>query len=105
MLVLDIMNRMSKRLLNRSASVKTDTVKPGDRGPEVENVDSGGGKVTVEVCTPFTDAGSAVDDAFAAVNLVEMEIGMDGVVTVVNTTALLKEKVMLLLTRMWLLCV
>ena len=73
------MNRKSKILLNCSASVKADSI--GDCGPEVENVDSGSDKVTVGERTPFIDAGSAVDDASAAVN--QVEIGIDGVVTVV----------------------
>ena len=77
------MNRKSKILLNRSASVKADSI--GDCGPEVENVDSGSDKVTVGERTPFINAGSAVDDASAAVN--QVEIGIDGVVTVVNTIA------------------
>ena len=61
---LDLMNRKSKILLNRSASVKADSI--GDCGPEVENVDSGSDKVTVGERTPFINAGSAVDDASAA---------------------------------------
>ena len=73
----------SKILLNRSASVKADSI--GDCGPEVENVDSGSDKVTVGERTLFINAGSAVDDASAAVN--QVEIGIDGVVTVVNTIA------------------
>ena len=77
------MNRKSKILLNCSASVKADSI--GDCGPEVENVDSGSDKVTVGERTPFINAGSAVDDASAAVN--QVEIGIDGVVTVVNTIA------------------
>ena len=77
------MNRKSKILLNRSASVKADSI--GDCGPEeVKNVDSGSDKVTVGERIPFINAGSAVD-ASAAVN--QVEIGIDGVVTVVNTIA------------------
>ena len=52
----------------------------------MENVDSGSDKVTVGERTPFIDAGSAVDDASAAaVN--QVEIGINGIVTVVNTIA------------------
>ena len=76
------MNRKSKILLNRSASVKADSI--GDCGPEVENVDSGSDKVTVGERIPFINAGSAVD-ASAAVN--QVEIGINGIVTVVNTIA------------------
>ena len=60
------MNRKSKILLNRSASVKADSMELGDCGPEVENVDSD--KITVDESTPFIDDGSAVEDASAAVN-------------------------------------
>ena len=78
------MNRKSKILLNRSASVKADSI--GDCGPEeVKNVDSGSDKVTVGERTLFINAGSAVDDASAAVN--QVEIGINGIVTVVNTIA------------------
>ena len=51
----------------------------------MENVDSGSDKVTMGERTPFINAGSAVDDASAAVN--QVDIGIDGVVTVVNTIA------------------
>ena len=79
---LDLINRKSKILLNRSASVKLDSMELGDCGHEVENVDSGSNKVTVDESTPFIDAGSAVDDASAGVNPVE--IGIDGVGDVVS---------------------
>ena len=51
----------------------------------MENVDSGSDKVTVGERTPSINAGSAGDDASATVN--QVEIGIDGVVTVVNTIA------------------